>query len=342
MIKMIVESKPLLLLKIFNHYRAQRIFPKIWKNERLVLLKKGNKTANEPSSYRLFWVNFVGKLNEKVIDNRLWSQLEINGENGLGNLKYGFKKGWSTTDPLKFVCQIVETYSKSYKVGMYTLDVNSAPWTKILEEPSGKKIPVNQYQVVDSYLNDREIMFWDAEKTEVTDYVSSGVPRGSVLGPTLWNARNDGLFRIHMLFKTSLVAFADDVTIISVVADTIELKSKLETAANSAMQWLSGVGLNLEINKIEVIVYTNKRRRNKLTIIVDGTEVVSQQHLKYLGIDLDPKLKILHTQDFFFLKFELDWGVVLTVVISPSQLHLLLNKQFSGLQYNHDNGMEGL
>lgn len=57
------------------------------------------------------------------------------------------------------------------------------------------------------------------------------------------------------------------------------------------MQLLSGAGLNLAISKSEAIEFTNKRRHNDLTIVLNGSKIVAHPHLRYLGIELDQKLR---------------------------------------------------
>jgi len=168
---------------------------------------------------------------------------------------------------------------------------------KILQALTEKDIPTYLCRLVDSYLHERKIIYQNAEGTEVTVKVSSGVPQGSVLGPTFWNVLYDGFLRLRLPRQVKFVAFADDVAIIATAEDTTKLKTLLESVAQKAKQWLSSVGLNLAINKTEIIELENKRHHNEFTIELDGTQVHACSHLRYLSIELDQKLKFTaHTK----------------------------------------------
>jgi len=123
-IKMVAKLQPSFLLQIYNQCINQGVFPKAWKHARLVLLKKGNKPVNEPSSYHpLCLLDCVGKLFEKILDNCLRNHLETDSENGLATQQYSFRKVRSIADAIEFVCKTVEDSSKSHKVSPLTSSI---------------------------------------------------------------------------------------------------------------------------------------------------------------------------------------------------------------------------
>jgi len=64
-IKEIASHEPEILRGLSNDCLEHGVFPENWKTARLVLLRKGNKPLDSPSSYRpICLLNTVGKLFE--------------------------------------------------------------------------------------------------------------------------------------------------------------------------------------------------------------------------------------------------------------------------------------
>lgn len=193
-IKMVAERQPNTLLTLFNQCIAERRFPDVWKEARLILLKKGDKSDDDPSSYRpICLLDCLGKLLEKILDNRIRQFLEEPGEEaeGLNDNQYGFRTSRTTTDAIDAVCKMTEEGGLKMKVGVILIDIknafNSAPWGKILEAAELKNIPQYLIRIIDSYLSNRSILYKDDGGINISETVTCGVPQESVLGPTLWN-----------------------------------------------------------------------------------------------------------------------------------------------------------
>ena len=95
-------------------------------------------------------------------------------------------------------------------MAIVAIDVrNSLPWEAI--SPAMVRGNISPYirRIVMDYLNERTLVFEDAEYK-----MSMGVPQGSVLVPILWNLAYDGILRIPFLNGVSLTAYADDVLVI--------------------------------------------------------------------------------------------------------------------------------
>lgn len=66
--------------------------------------------------------------------------------------------------------------------------------------------------------------------------LSSGVPQGSILRPTLWNVLYDSLLRICFPHEVSFLAFADDVAIVVEAKNAIEIGQLLTYAAEKVQR----------------------------------------------------------------------------------------------------------
>lgn len=96
--------KPEHIIHPFNECLRTGIFPREWKEARLVLLHKdSNKDPTDPANFRpISVINSAGKLMERLILTRLDEHLDsvINGRNPN---QFGFRRGRSTIDAMERV-----------------------------------------------------------------------------------------------------------------------------------------------------------------------------------------------------------------------------------------------
>jgi hypothetical protein len=93
---------------------------------------------------------------------------------------------------------------------------------------------------VTDYLQNRSVLYEDAEGRVQSWPMSAGVPKGSVLGPLLWNLGYNWVLSGALLPRTEVVCFADDTLV-----------------AARAREWedavhLASVGTSLVVRRIEV------------------------------------------------------------------------------------------
>jgi len=295
-IKEIVKSKPEILINVFNSCLAHGIFPGKWKVAKLVLLRKGTKPLDMPSSYRpISLLNTIGKLFERVIKGRLEDHLI--GEYELNDHQYGFRKGRSTTDAISTVMNVVHEatvgqYRRRKMCAVVAIDVanafNSAKWIKIMEALRKKNVPEYLMGVIGNYLNDRWLEYGEGKRR----LISCGVPQGSVLGPLLWNIMYDDLLRLNINekvlgpFSCTLVGFADDVAVVTAGQTTEILEAATNEALRAVSRWLDENGLTLSKNKTEAVILTTKRAYEKPRLQIDGTPIQVKEQLRYLGVEL--------------------------------------------------------
>jgi len=99
-LKTAVKAALAMFLDIYNVCLKEGTFPEKWKWQRLVLLPKGKKPPDEPSSYRpLCMLDTAGKVFERIIHNRI----EKVADPLLAINQYGFRRSRSTVDAINKV-----------------------------------------------------------------------------------------------------------------------------------------------------------------------------------------------------------------------------------------------
>lgn len=63
----------------------------------------------------------------------------------------------------------------------------------------------------------------------------------------------------------------------------------LKETAETIVDWLAGIGIELALEKSELLIPTRKRTHNTLEIRVKGQVIASRPSVQYLGVHLDQK-----------------------------------------------------
>ena len=216
-LKEVIGAYPEILLEVFNSYLREGRFFADWKEQRLVLLRKGNKPLGDASSYRpIRLLDTMGKLLEEMILQRL--QGHMVHENGLSENQFGFRKGRSTVDVIQAVVDIATkarrgTGKRKGFCALISIGIrnafNTARWNICIEAIVRKKVPDYLLRMIDDYLSDRWVIY-EGDKWSLKEEMTCGVPQGSQVGPLVCNVMHDDFLRMELPAGTSIIGFADD------------------------------------------------------------------------------------------------------------------------------------
>lgn len=280
-------------------------FPDRWKVQKLVLLPKPGKPPGDPAAYRpICLLDTLGKLLERVILNRLVPHTE--GEYGLSERQFGFRKGKSTIDAIRLVIGKAEKAAKQKRRGnrycaVITIDVknafNSASWEAIALALYRMRVPGYLCRMLKSYFENR-ILVYETNEGQKSVEVTAGVPQGSLIGPALWNGMYNGVLTLELPTGVEIIGFADDI-ILTVTGETLEEVQMLATESIDKVEnWMKDAKLQIAHQKTEVLLISNCKTVQRLEITVGDHAIASGRSLKYLGVMIDDRLNFNSHVDY--------------------------------------------
>ena len=120
-------------------------------------------------------------------------------------------------------------------------------------------------------------------------YIKSGVPQGSILGPTLFLIFINDL-RLHMEY-CDIALFADDATFHANGKKKSEVEPKLQTDDNNSKSWAKHHKIQIHYDKTSCMALGSRNRTqneaSKLDITIDGNEIKHVDKQKLLGVYID-------------------------------------------------------
>ena len=153
----------------------------------------------------------------------------------------------------------------------------------------GTGITGQLYQMIESYLGNRQqyVELNGAKSSMKT--VAYGVPQGSLLGPILFSVYMNDLPDITSTGETHL--YADDVTAFLKGETVDECVSKLNGLATEMNNWSLTNKMTINVGKTEAMIMKRKQFIGPLAPIKIGEKIVEYREVsKVLGVHIDNKL----------------------------------------------------
>ena len=94
--------------------------------------------------------------------------------------------------------------------------------------------------------------------------------------------------------------FADDTALLYSNKDPKKIRKHVNTDLKLLLKWLKANKISLNVKKIEMILFTEKRKKSnyEIKIKLDGKKLFPAKSIKYLGIYLDEHLTWNHQTEF--------------------------------------------
>jgi len=280
-----------LIAGLFNLSVAAGTFPHSMKTARVIpIFKSGDPTLT--NNYRpISTLPILSKILEKLMHKQLMYFLSSNSI--LSPCQFGFRSNSSTSDAiLEFLDCAANILDRRESLLTVYLDFSKAfdtvQHTILLDKLSHIGIRGGVLDWFRSYLMGRKQYVTVNGCNSDLLSVSTGVPQGSVLGPTLfllyindmWRC-SDGLRFIH---------FADDTTVFGSGSDVDVLAANLNVQLENVYTWLCCNRLSLNVKKSSCMLISHRRNITVPSITIADAEIGVVREAKFLGIIIDDKL----------------------------------------------------
>lgn len=236
---------------LFNSSIIERQVPYQWKIAKIIPIpKRKNPTINDFRPVSL--LPLISKILERYILDKLYSTLCIH----FGKEQFGFRKFSSTT------CAVVAAYDHIAK----SLDHHNTSAVTVLSFDATKAFDTIKHSIIVRRLLDHDIhknfIIWIADylsnrqqfvyfNKESSPYsaITSGVPQGAILSPTLFNLYISELKPISD--RAIMIKYADDFVLIFIHTNSPFDELILAAEVKNISTWCNANGITLNLTKSE-------------------------------------------------------------------------------------------
>ena len=281
------------LKTIFENSLEESKIPEVWKQANVsAIFKQGEK--QKPGNYRPISLTSVpGKLMERIIRDAIIQHMNTN--NLFSSAQHGFIKGKScTTQLLEFLEYVSQALDEGDDVDVIYLDFKKAfdkvPHRRLLVKLQGYGIQGKVLDWIQEFLTERkQRVVMNGSESEWSD-VTSGIPQGSVLGPTLFLVYiNDMPDVINAIIKL----FADDAKVYNRVKQNEQpAENHVQSSLNRGVNWSNTWLMRFNFTKCHHMHIGKHNTGTKYTMQVgnDTFELETVKTEKDLGVTIDCNL----------------------------------------------------
>lgn len=283
---------------IFSACLKEGYFPSRWKEGLIIPIPKKKAIEKVEDCRPITMLSNWGKCLERIILNRMrndeWRVI------GVPDNQYAYREGHKASDAVRLV-QLQAEVNRQDKLttAIIALDCTKAfdsVWHEgLLWKLKKVGFPQVVIKMTKSFLQQRYARIRVNDRTSETFVVGRGVPQGSILGPVMYN-----LYTADIRESDDMAQYADDFLLWKSAKNAEKLEEKIGTAINSITRQLSQWGIEVNKKKTQIMVVPadtkggrgiwSQLQGNGIRLD-DGTRLRVEKSLKYLGVDINWKLK---------------------------------------------------
>ena len=253
------------------------------------IYKKKSRTVLE--NYRpVSLLNGFSKIYERYLHEKLMVYLD----DIISKFVSAYRKTYSSSHVL---IRLIESWKNALDIGKVSgavlMDLSKAfdciPHDLLIAKLHAYGIKPSALTFFYSYLKRRKQNVTINNTSSTFQFILSGVPQGSILGPILFNVFINDLF--FFLNKSDLHNFADDNTISAVATNIKELLTNLEKESKIAVNWFEDNNMIVNPDKFQAIILKKENNPSVPYVInVGKAQIKSETSVNLLGIEIDQKL----------------------------------------------------
>ena len=289
-LKEVKEYITLPLSIIFTRSLQEGTVPEDWRLANVTpIFKKGAKTS--VSNYRpVSLTSLVCKIMESILRDNITEHLLSNKL--ISSSQHGFMKSKSClTNLLEFLETLTSLHDEGYPSDLIFLDFSKAfdkvPKKRLIEKMKAHSIDGKVLYWIEAWLTNRKQRVVLNGKVSQWELVESGVPQGSVLGPTLFVIFINDIDSLCTLI-TIIKKFADD-TKLGQKVTSIEDRDKLQKCLDDLYTWADTWGMLFNVDKCKVMHIGHNNPEYIYTMNDSPLHCVPEE--KDIGVYLNSNLK---------------------------------------------------
>ena len=285
--KVVVETQEQLvrpLTMILNKSLKEGVVPNSWKEAEVVpIFKKGKR--DDPCNYRpVSLTSICGKIMEKIVRKEIVDHLERNEI--ISDVQHGFVQGKSCQTQLLTVTEEWTRWMEERKpfdclYFDYKKAFDSVPHMRLTRKIENCGIIGQVQRWIKSFLQGRRQRVRVGEAVSGWKKVTSGIPQGSVLGPTLFVLFVNDLPQV---VESPVALFADDTKVFREIQSD-EDRQKLQQDIDELLIWSKKWQLPFNESKCKVMHYGKTNRKADYNL--GGVNIKEVSEEKDLGVTFD-------------------------------------------------------